>query len=224
MDNKYILGSRVKTVSVIVLGLMLSFGSCGWKGMVADAATEPKQTAGQQVAALRQLPEEVVASPVLQEIPGTVTISRQYPLLAHTKGRIKRLFFQPGQYVRKGDILVKGYDHNFVVAPTHALVAERLIDGMTYMTPNTVVASMMEVQPFQIQLMPPTPFTQAVAPGWEARLSRWGSEAVAAGGVVVGTYLNTDGSLMVDLRLRSLSCGPLPVGTKIRAVLAPPHI
>jgi hypothetical protein len=30
--------------------------------------------------------------------------------------------------------------------------------------------------------------------------------------------------LMVDLRLRSLAGGPLPVGTKIKAVLAPPQI
>lgn len=224
MGNNYNLGSHRKTVSAAALGLMLSLASCGWKGMVADAAPESKQSTAQQIAALRKLPPEIAASPVLQEIPGTVTMSRHYPLLAHTKGRIKRLFFEPGQYVRKGDILVKGYDHNFVVAPSHALVAERLIDGMTYMSPNMAVASMLEVQPFQIQLMPPTPFTQAVTPGWEARLSRWDSEGFAAGGVVVGTYLNTDGSLMVDLRLRSLSGGPLPVGTKIRAVLAPPQI
>ncbi len=58
-------------------------------------------------------------------------------MLARTKGRIKRLFFEKGQYVRQGDILVKGFDHNFVVAPTHALVAERLVDGSTYMSPNT---------------------------------------------------------------------------------------
>jgi hypothetical protein len=183
-----------------------------------------KPGAAPALAAVKELSAELVPAPMLQELPGTVTLSRQYPLLAQTKGRIKRLFFESGQYVRKGDILVKGYDHNFVVAPTHALVAERLVDGSTYMSPNTVVAAMLEVQPFQIQLIPSSPFSQAVVPGWEARLNRWEDKKFAAAGVVMGTYLNTDGSLMVDLRLRRLSGGPLPIGTKVWAVLTPPQI
>ncbi|SMB88086.1 hypothetical protein SAMN00120144_1156 [Hymenobacter roseosalivarius DSM 11622] len=183
-----------------------------------------KPGAAPALAAEEELSSELVPAPVLAESPGVVTMSRYHSLLAHTKGRIKRIFFEPGQYVRKGHILVKGYNHNYVVAPVNGFVAEKLIDGSTYLTYNTVVASLLELEPFQMQLMPPSAYTQPVAPGWEARLSRWEDKSFAASGVVLGSHLSTDGTLVVDLRLRSLAGGNLTEGTKIRAVLAPPQV
>jgi hypothetical protein len=104
------------------------------------------------------------------------------------------------------------------------LVAERLIDGSTYLSANTVVASLLELEPFQIQIMPPSPYAQPIAPGWEVNLTHWDDKSFAAGGVVIGSHLSTDGSLFVDLRLRRLAGGSLLAGTKIRAVLAPPSL
>lgn len=213
MSAKRGLLCRSTSVLNAAIVLLLICAGCGWKNLAAESWPDSKPTANATEAA---------PLPVLAEWAGTVTESRHHPLLARTKGRIKRLFFEPGQYVRPGDILVKGYDHNFVVAPTHALVAERLIEGSTYLAPSTVVASLLEVQPFQIQLMPPKPFEEPVVVGWEARLSRWDTKTFAASGVVVGSHLSTDGAMVVDLRLRRLAGGALPVGTKIRAVLTPP--
>lgn len=214
MGYQYLLSSPTK--GFLATAVLLSCSGCGRSSLSAETANETKPNATQQLAE--------APLPVLEELPGIVTTSRHYPLLARTKGRIKRIFFEPGQYVRKGDILVKGYDHNFVVAPTNALVAERLIDGSTYLSANTVVASLLELEPFQIQIMPSSPYAQPIAPGWGANISRWDDKTFAASGVVLGSHITADGSLFVDLRLRRLAGGSLLAGTKIRAVLAPPSL
>lgn len=217
MGNNFLLLFPAK--QLFATAVIVSCASCGRSSLATETANHPKE----EFATGRQ-PVELAPSPVLTELPGIVTTSRHTPLLARTNGRIKRLFFQPGQYVRKGDILVKGYNHNFVVAPTNALVAERLIDGSSYLSPNTVVASLLELEPFQIQLTPLSPYAQSIAPGWEVNLSRGDEKTFAASGVVLGSHLSTDGSLFVDLRLRRLTGGSLLTGTKIRAVLLPPSL
>ena len=224
MGNNYFLISPAKRLTAIAVLLAVSCSGCWWSGSLAETAEGATQRSTQQLTPASNSTLADVPSPVLEESPGVITVSKYYPLLARTKGRIKRIFFQPGQYVHKGDVLVKGYDHNFVVAPANALIAERLIDGSTYLLPSTAVASLVELQPFQIQIMPPSPYAQPIVPGWEASINRWEDKSFAASGVVVGSHISSDGALFVDLRLRRLDGGPLPVGTKIKAVLTPPQL
>ncbi|QIL77072.1 hypothetical protein [Hymenobacter sp. HDW8] len=202
----------------------MSCSGCWWSGSLAEKVDDADQRVAQKTGLASKAAFADAPRPVLEELPGIVTTSRHSPLLARTKGRIKRIFFVPGQYVHKGEILVKGYDHNFVVAPVNALVAERLVDGGSYLSPNTVVASLLELEPFQIQIMPPSLYTQPVAPGWGANISRADDKTFAASGVVLGSHISTDGSLFVDLRLDRVAGGSLLAGTKIKAVLAPPPL
>ncbi|QNP52802.1 efflux RND transporter periplasmic adaptor subunit [Hymenobacter qilianensis] len=224
MGYDYCFVSSIKTFTAIALLVTVSCSGCWRRGSLAEKADDTAQRAAPQIASVSKTALTDAPLPVLEELPGVVTTSRHYPLLAHTKGRIKRIFFVPGQYVHKGDILVKGYDHNFVVAPMNALVAERLIDGSSYLSPNTVVASLLELEPFQIKIMPPSAYAQPVAPGWGANISRSDDKTFVASGVVLGSHITADGSLFVDLRLRRLAGGSLLAGTEIKAVLAPPSL
>jgi hypothetical protein len=152
-------------------------------------------------------------------VMGTVVESRSYEVRANFRGRPKRIFPQPGQLVRRGEILVKGWDHNFAVAPADAIVLRLLATNSDYLQPAAPVVLLAAVQPFRLAL----PLT-AAAPAIGQLLRLQGPDGSSAATAVVVGSSAASGQRLLELRLRSLGPGPLPTGTAVRVEVLPPAV
>jgi multidrug efflux pump subunit AcrA (membrane-fusion protein) len=184
-------------------GLALAVGATQLVDYGTSEAAPPTPQA--QTAAIRPAAPTAVAV-------GTVVESRSYQLLASIKGRPKRIFLQAGQYVHKGDILVKGWDHGFALAPTDAIVLEQLAEANDYLQPSTPVALLAAVHPFRVAL-PLEKEPRKV--GTVLRLRGTGPGGQVATGVVISSTVSGQQSIL-ELRLRSLEQGLMAVGAGVR--------
>lgn len=73
---------------------------------------------------------------------GLVGAGGAEPLLAHTRGRIKRLYFSGGEYVHRGDVLVKLTNYSFVIAPRDGFLGPNLVTTGQYLTTTTPVTTL----------------------------------------------------------------------------------
>lgn len=144
---------------------------------------------------------------------GTVESSRSYNLVAQTGGRIRTIFVQPGQHVRRGDVLVKLDPIAYVVVPTDGVVTSYLVQTGDYQRRTAPVARFTQLAPFRIRLaqsanrllLVPGQFVQVQS----AQDSGQGITATVVGSTVAGQ------SLLVDLRVRTASSEPLLAGAPV---------
>ncbi|UOQ68654.1 HlyD family efflux transporter periplasmic adaptor subunit [Hymenobacter volaticus] len=140
--------------------------------------------------------------------------SRSYKLLTSTKGRINDVFFQAGQQVRKGDILVKFADQSFLVAPAHGIVTQRLVETGEYLQGGVAVASFVELSSVRLQLATDN-HASALHPGQLVQVQSRDQPNQGMTASVVASTLE-DELLTLDLRLRTSSPEPLEAGTPIQ--------
>ncbi|MDF7814883.1 HlyD family efflux transporter periplasmic adaptor subunit [Hymenobacter sp. YC55] len=144
---------------------------------------------------------------------GTVLSSRSYMLLTSTRGRINGVFFQAGQQVRKGDILVKFADQSFLVAPANGIVTQRLVETGEYLQSEVPVAAFVELSSFRLQLVL-NDRSLALRPEQLVQVqSREQPNQGLTAAVVASTF---EGDVLtLDLRLRTSSSEPLKAGTSV---------
>jgi multidrug efflux pump subunit AcrA (membrane-fusion protein) len=96
-----------------------------------------------EVAALAAGPAPAAVRPDTSTVIFTSLINAggSEPVLAKKKGRIRNIYFGPGEYVRRGAIVAKLADYNFVVAPHDGFLGERMVEVGQYVTPATQVSS-----------------------------------------------------------------------------------
>lgn len=74
--------------------------------------------------------------PADSEARGLIGAGGIEPLLARTSGRVQSLFFLGGEYVRRGQLLVKLFDHTFVLSPRMGFWGRvRLVSGSMWARP-----------------------------------------------------------------------------------------
>lgn len=145
---------------------------------------------------------------------GAIVSSRSYKLLTSTKGRINGVFFQAGQQVHKGDILVKFADQSFLVAPANGIVSQRLVETGEYLQSGVAVAGFVELSSVRLQLAKDSN-SLALRPGQLVQVqSREQPSQGLTASVVASTF--ADEQLTLDLRLRTSSPEPLEVGASVQ--------
>jgi biotin carboxyl carrier protein len=144
----------------------------------------------------------------------TVLTSHTYKLLSPTSSRIKRSYIELGQRVKKGSILFKFDNYNFLVAPASGIVTQQLVTYGQYVPHLAPVAQFTELYPFRLRL-PPAAGVMQLKPGDLLRVQDSQHPTQLATGVVVANA-QENGAQLLDLRLRSLSSGPLPEGDKVQ--------
>lgn len=97
----------------------------------------------EEVAALAAGPAPAAIRPDTSTVvlTGVVSAGGSEPVLAHRRGRIRNLYFGAGEYVRRGTVVAKLADYNFVVAPHDGFLGERQVEVGQYVAPATVVCS-----------------------------------------------------------------------------------
>ena len=94
-----------------------------------------------EVAALAAgpAPAAVIPDSTSVVLGGRVGAGGTEPVLAKKPGRIRNVYFDAGQYVRRGAVIAKLADYNFVTAPHDGFLGERQVVVGQYVKPSTVV-------------------------------------------------------------------------------------
>lgn len=74
-------------------------------------------------------------------VTGEVGAGGDQPLLAKTRGRVKKVFFMGGEYVHPGDVLVKLFNYSFVLAPRNGFLGRLQVYPGQYLTATTPVTT-----------------------------------------------------------------------------------
>jgi len=96
-----------------------------------------------EVAALAAGPASAAVRPDSSTVVVTSIVSAggSEPVLAKKRGRIRSIYFGAGEYVRRGAVVAKLADYNFVLAPHDGFLGERQIEVGQYVTPTTIVST-----------------------------------------------------------------------------------
>jgi multidrug efflux pump subunit AcrA (membrane-fusion protein) len=144
----------------------------------------------------------------------TVLISRSYMLRAPTSSRVKRSYIELGQVVKKGAILLKFENYNFLVAPATGIVTQQLVAYTEYVPHSAPVARFTELYPFRLRL-PLLSSRVQLKPGDLLQVQDNQHPTQRVTGVVVASSLE-NGARLLDLRLRSLSQDPIQEGDSVQ--------
>lgn len=144
---------------------------------------------------------------------GVVVRNHSYNLVAPSRGHIQTISGQPGQHVRRGEVLVKLAPTAFVVAPADGIVTQYLAANGEYVGHAAPVARFTELTPFRLRL-PQSAAGPQLAPGQflqvqSAADARQGVTATVVGSAPAGEFL------LVDVRVRTASPEPLPADAPV---------
>lgn len=114
------------------------------------------------------------ASPVVDSLlltsTGLVGAGGSEPLLARSRGRVKRLYFSGGEYVHRGDVLVKLTNYTFVIAPRDGFLGPNLVTTGQYLMASTPVTTLSRRRTLAVTLPPPTGHAFNLRPGDSVRV------------------------------------------------------
>ena len=164
-----------------------------------------------EVAVLAAGPAPAVVMPDSTSVilSGTVGAGGTEPVLAKKPGRIRNVYFDAGQYVRRGTILAKLADYNFVTAPHDGFLGERQVVVGQYVQPGTVVTSISRKGYLLVPVAVPACSPAHVQPGDSVRV--WATSRPTR--VVTGVAaLATDTTGGANLEIRCPSRAPLRLG------------
>ncbi|MDB5270017.1 MAG: efflux transporter periplasmic adaptor subunit [Hymenobacter sp.] len=193
----------MKKPLLIALALLLIIGAVvgrrwWWKSTDEVAAL----AAGPAPAAL--IPDSTTVV-----LTGRVGAGGTEPVLAKNHGRIRSIYFDAGQYVRRGTIIAKLADYNFVTAPHDGFLGERQIAVGEYVKPRTVVTSITRRGYLLVPVAVPAGSPARVQPGDSVRV--WASSRPTR--VVTGVAApakDTAGGFNLEIQLTSRA--PLRLG------------
>ena len=123
-----------KTTLIAIVVVLAAVGVLGRRWWVKSDGEVAVLAAGPAPATILLDSASVVLS-------GRISTGGIEPVLAKKPGRIRNVYFDAGQYVRRGTILAKLADYNFVTAPHDGFLGERQVVVGEYVKPGTVVTS-----------------------------------------------------------------------------------
>lgn len=164
-----------------------------------------------EVAALAAGPAPATIQPDSSTVMFTSLVSAggSEPVLAKKKGRIRSIYFGAGEYVRRGAVVAKLADYNFIVAPHDGFLGERLIEVGQYVSLTTPVSSISKCGYLLVPIGARTIEKVHAQPGDSVQV--WATTRptrVVTG--VVAPASDTTGGITLEIRLPSRS--PLHVG------------
>lgn len=161
------------------------------------------------VLAAGPAPAAVIPDSTSVVLAGQVGAGGTEPVLAKKSGRIRNVYFDAGQYVRRGTIIAKMADYNFVTAPHDGFLGERQVAVGEYVKPGTVVTSISRKGYLLVPVAVPAGSSTHVQPGDSVRV--WATSRPTR--VVTGVAaLPEDTTGGVTLEIRCPSRSPLHLG------------
>jgi biotin carboxyl carrier protein len=198
----------MKLVYALAVAVAIGLGIRWWLGQQAPSAPAVATASAAPVGAL------MPASKGTPLGEATVLTSHSYTLLAPTGSRLKRSYIELGHVVKKGAILLKFENYNFLVAPTSGIVTQQLVAYSQYVPHLAPVARFTEIYPFRLRL-PLAPGTAQLKPGDLLQMQDSQHPNQLVTGVVVADK-SENGAHLLDLRLHSLSSDPVAEGSKVQ--------
>lgn len=189
-----------KTVlATAVLGLLL-LGSW-W----ATRPPRPPVAARVMPAPLSNVPDSLLLTTT-----GLVGAGGEQPLRAGTSGRVRKRYFVGGEYVRRGDVLAKLYNYNFVLAPHDGFLGSCRIEVGQYLTPSTLVTTISRYRTLAVSISSLN-YRGRVRPGDSVRVWVASRPARVVTGVV-GAAAN--GAPQGALEIRLAAGAPFRIGER----------
>jgi len=128
---------------------------------------------------------------------------------AKKPGRIRNVYFDAGQYVRRGTIVAKLADYNFVTAPHDGFLGARQVVVGQYVKPGTVVTSITKRGYLLVPVAVPAGSPGHVQPGDSVRVWATSRPTRVVTGVAAAAKDTTGG---INLEIRLTSRAPLRLG------------
>jgi hypothetical protein len=196
----------MKSIYVLVVAAASSLGVRWWSG---------QQAAPSSAVAIASVAPATSEGTALGE--ATVLTSHTYMLLAPTSSRLKRSYIELGHVAKKGAILLKFDNYNFLVAPTSGIVTQQLVTYGEYVPHLTPVVRFTELYPFRLRL-PLAAGTAQLKPGALLQVQDSQHPSQLMTGVVV-VSAPENGAQLLNLRLHTLSSDPIAEGEKVHVKL-----
>ena len=186
-------------VAVVVVAAVAVLGRRWWvksEGEVAVLAAGPA-------------PAAIILDSASVIMFGKVGAGGIEPVLAKKSGRVRNVYFDAGQYVRRGTIIAKLADYHFVTAPHDGFLGERQVAVGEYVKSGTVVTSISRKGYLLVPVAVPAGSHALVQPGDSVRV--WATSRPTR--VVTGVAaLATDTNGGANLEIRCPSRSPLHLG------------
>lgn len=165
----------------------------------------------EEVAALAAgpTPAAVVPDSTSVVLAGRVGTGGTEPVLARKPGRIRNVYFDAGQYVRRGAIIAKLADYSFVTAPHDGFLGQRQVVVGQYVKPKTVVTSISRRGYLLVPVAVPVGSPAHVRPGDSVRVWATSRPTRVVTGVAAAAK-DTAGGINLEIRLSSRA--PLRLG------------
>ena len=168
-----------------------------------------KSTEEVAVLAAGPAPAAIIPDSSSVVLSGKVGAGGTEPVLAKKSGRIRNVYFDAGQYVRRGAVIAKLADYTFVVAPHDGFLGERQVVVGQYVKPKTVVTSISRRGYLLVPVAVPAGSPAHVQPGDSVRV--WATSRPTR--VVTGVAAAAKGTIGdINLEIRLTSRAPLRLG------------
>ena len=161
------------------------------------------------VLAAGPAPAAVIPDSTSVVLSGRVGAGGTEPVRAEKRGRIRNLYFDAGQYVRRGAIIAKLVDYNFVTAPHDGFLGARQVVAGQYVKPGTVVTSISRRGYLLVPVAVPAGSPAHVQPGDSVRGWATSRPTRVVTGVAAAAKDTTGG---INLEIRFTSRAPLRLG------------
>lgn len=168
-----------------------------------------KSTAEVATLAAGPAPAAVVPDSTVIILTGRVGAGGTEPVLSRKRGRIRNVYFSPGEYMHRGAVMAKLADYNFVVAPHDGFLGERQVIVGQYVTPTTVVSTISKHGYLQVPVGLLAKKKTHVQPGDSVRVWATARPTRVVTGVAAPAT-DTTGGITLEIRLPSRS--PLRLG------------
>jgi multidrug efflux pump subunit AcrA (membrane-fusion protein) len=190
----------MKLFFLLLLALLASMGTFCWH---AQRAKLPIDVA--------PLPVAPPAAGALLGV-GTVVSSHSFSLAMPRRGPIKHLFVADGQYVRRGELLLKFYDHTFLLAPMAGIITQFPRTALDQLSAAAPVYFFTARTPFRLRLSGAA--KTALRVGQQVHVQSTQHPAQLITGELL-TSLSDSSSQFIDLRLQTVGHEPLRPGTQV---------
>lgn len=197
----------MKSLYLVLLAAVAGVGLYWWRGVRAKGPV----AAGQLVAV-----RPVVGASLGV---GTVLVSHSYRLAAYRRGPVRRMFVAAGQHVRKGELLLRFYDHTYLVASTAGIITQQPNSAGADQPGADPVFLFTELTPFRLRL-PGSRASALVAAGQKVRVQSTQHPAQLVTGVVLASQLEGP-TVLIDLRLQTVGPEPLPTAAHVQVNALP---